>query len=552
VLKLTPEDLSREVNAARTFRRKHLLMVQEIERRYVGNWYSSDWQCESMPENAIFSFVSTILPELVNHHPGCKITPARVWTHKDIADFLQMGLEAWMRGNGAFIEEMKDIVRDMATGWGVGMVGMEDAAQGDRRPRLDAMHAMRPFVQHLPRHRYLIDPRCKKQGDSRWEGHEYDADLDDLPSYDYFDQKVVNELVGGDPVDGDEKDTGHRAPEVGNREQVRLVDMWLRDTNQICTLAYKGENPATLIRPPTDFDGAPDGPYVLFGFYSVFNDPYPIGPLQAVMENIEEVNAHARAASDEASTFKNITLVEAGAPDVMEVVANGRNGGVYPIKGLSAHPPVQVAIGQIHPERLQHIMDLRDRIDRTMGVGDNQRGKLADVTATESATVQGNYDLRITYLRGRVEKFTHDTLRKVLDRLFYSPLVVMPVQRIDDATGMADEGTYYGGPQIGQENVDWIDFYLEITPSSMSVADDQVLQQLWTQCFQMATTAAQGMATMPFINWRFMIDQWGETWNQKRLSDVCSTPRRWPRSRRTPACSAWACRCPSPATPASR
>lgn len=528
MLKLDADSLVREVNAARTFRHKHLLLARELEERYVGNWYSTDWNCEATPENAIFSFLAAMLPELIHTHPACKITPARVWSHKDIADFLQMGVESWFRENSQFTEELKDAVRDMVIAWGVVMIGMEDRAHGDRRPRLDAQHAMRPFVQHIPRHRYLMDPRAKKQGDTRWEGHEYDVDADDLATYDYFDPAAIEKLMGmaGDPTDGERRDTGRKAPEVGQRDQVRLVDLWIRDTNQIVTLAEAvGGDSAVpvLVRPPTDFQGAPGGPYVVFGFYSVPNDPYPMGPLQAAMENIEEVNAHARAASDEAAEFKNITLVDAAATDVLAVVADGKSG-VYPIKGLSGKAPINLPIGQIHPQRLEHIGVLRDRLDRNLGLGDNQRGRITNSTASESQIVQANVDLRISYMRGRVELATHDVLRKVIDRMFYSPLVVMPVQKIDPATGQADEGTFYGGPQPGQEGVDWIDFYLDITPQSMSIADDQVLQQLWVQCFQLAAQAAQGMQAMPYINWRFIFNEWGETWNQKRLADVVFNP----------------------------
>lgn len=527
MLKLDADSLVLEVNAARTFRRKHLLRVQDIEARLVGNWVSTDWETDPQPENAVFSFMAAMLPELAHTHPTCRIRPARVWTHKDIADFLQLGVEAWFRESGSFVEELRDCVRDMVIAWGVGMVGMEDRDHGDRRPRLDAQHAMRPFFQHIARHRYLIDPRCKKQGDSRWEGHEYDVDASDLPLYEHFDQAAINQLLGmaGDPTDGDRRETGHKPPAVGDREQVRLVDMWIRDTNQICTLAETGGDGATsiLVRPPTDYQGAPNGPYVLFGLYSVPNDPYPMSALQAAMETIEETNAHARAASNEASEFKNITLVDAAASDVLAVVADGKSG-VHPIKGLNGKNVVQLAIGQIHPERMEHIAALRERTDRNLGIGDNQRGRITNATATETQEVAGKYDVRVSYMRGRVEGGTHAALRKVIDRLFYSPLVVMPVQKIDPATGLADEGTYYGGPQPGQEGVDWIDFYLEIVPQSMSLADDQVLQQLWVQAMELATQAAQGMATMPFINWKFMFDQWGETWNQKRLSDVVFNP----------------------------
>lgn len=530
-MKLTPEGLAREVSLAERFMRKHLDKVKDLEQRFVGNWFSTDWSGDPTPENLVFGFLAHMLPELCYAKPACRIRPKRVYSHAEIADAVSAALATWFEEID-FLHELQDCVRDALTGWGVGMVGMEDRDHGDRQPRLDAAHAMRPFFQHLDRGKFFMDPRAKKPKDARFMGHRYKCDLDDLPMYEQFDPAAVDSLVasrdgdtGNSPTAGESRDSTVKPPEVGDRNEVTLVDVWVRDNNTICTLAWSGDSPAPIfVRQPTPYDGPPDGPYVVFGFYSVFNDPYPMGPLQPVMEQIEELQAHVTAASDEASTFKNITLVDAANPDATNAVQNGKNGYVYPIKGLNANTIVSHVTGQVHPQRMEHIFALRDRVDRVCGLGDNQRGRITNATASESQIVQSNVDLRIEYLRGRIERGVWEILRKVVHYLFYSPLAVMPVERANAQVGGKDEGTYYGGQQPGQENIDWVDFYLEIIPASMNRADDQQLQQTWVECITMATQVAQGMASMPFINWRYMFDQWGETWNQKHLSDVIFNP----------------------------
>ena len=65
------------------------------------------------------------------------------------------------------------------------------------------------------------------------------------------------------------------------------------------------------MRPPVKWWEPKGGPFVVLGLHSVPGDPYPISPLQAVMEQFEELQAHIAAAAAEAGTFKSFVAVEA-------------------------------------------------------------------------------------------------------------------------------------------------------------------------------------------------------------------------------------------------
>ncbi len=521
MIDLTDVGLGREIDAALEFRRKHTQQTRQIEERFAGNWFSTQWTTEPTPENAIFSYVAYMLPALCYSNPQVKVKPRRVYSQKEIADSMSAAFDSWLLIKD-LVGELQAVCRDMLMGWGVMMVGMEDAAVGERPQRLDAANAMHPFGQHISRHKFFLDPACKKAGDARIQGHQYLVDRAALQANPRFDSTLVAGLASVNPPDEalTDQEKVLKSPNIGDRDMVELVDVWIRDGNRICTLASTSDgNGRRLVRPVQPYQGPAEGPYTVFGCYSVADDPYPMGPLQPIMEQLEEVNAHIRATSDEAASFKNITLVEAAAGDVLAALKNGLPNGVYPVKGL-ANNVVQVATGQIHPQRLEHINLMRDRVDRTLGLGDNQRGQLADVTASESQIVQANVDIRKEYLKSQFGKGVREVLRKAGWYMFHSPLVVMTVQKQDPWGGAQQEGTFFGGVQPGQEAISWDDFEVVITPDSMSHTDDQVAQQRWLQLIQLIPSLVQMMMTMPMVNVRWVVDQYGETWNQNNLSEI--------------------------------
>jgi hypothetical protein len=520
VLQITPGHLAREVAKAVEFRKKHTSRIKEIVRRYVGNWHRTDADAPSMPENDVFAWKAFMLPELCFGLPGIRVTAKRPSLHEDIGDAVEQALITWQR-EAEFLPEVQLVVSDALDGFGVMQVGLEQVEQGG-----GGEGPCKPYACRIPQDRFLIDPRCEHSKHARWWGHEYYRDADDLLASGRLDPELVEQFRSS----GDEKSAERAVKEgdVPDRGVIRLVDIYLPEQNQICTLAMpdrEGAHGQVFLRPPTDYWGPDSGPYQIFGLYDVPGDPYPMSAVMAWMNQSEEKNAHLRAAANEAASAKSFWLVDAAAPDVNAAIQNARSGDVIPVKDLK-DKALKVETGTMSNQRIEYIDIVQQRLDRTSGFGDAQKGKAAGKTATESQIVDSNSDLRTDWMRQQIARATENVLRKVAWYLFYDPSVVMTLTlqewQPDPMTGaMVEqpvEATYLGGIQAGQEEMDWTDFNLEIEATAMRRQDDTVKQQRLMQLVQLIPAIKQAEAMG--ANARWLTDEIGSSMNYRRLNEI--------------------------------
>lgn len=517
MLSLDPNDLIKEVTKAEEYRRKHTARTRSIVNRFLGNWYRTDYVSDPTPENTVFAYVAFMLPELWYANPSCRVTAKRVIQYKDVADAMEMALRTWLSETD-FTDEGQDVVRDALMGYGVMQVGVEPRDfVGERRQASDAL---KPFSARLSPEQLVMDPKCESPLGARFLGHSYWMDLDQLQADpQMWDPEEVAKLESTSvDTELDKYERALRPGSTPDRHRVNLVDLWIPEQNKLVTLARMGETTNIVLR-SVDYWGPPEGPYEVYGFYRVPGDPYPMSPLQPIMEQLEELWAHQAQASDEARSFKRFLLVEAANIEGQKAVMNAQSGEVHTVKGLTNNF-LEVEMGGSPTGRLEHIMTLRERADRTIGMSDAQRGRVQGKTATETDIVQGNVDTRTSYMRQRVQRHTERVLRRVAWYMFFDPAVVMPVTQTDPMSGTTSEGTFLGGPQPGQEDIDWVDFNLSIDPQSMQHSDDAQIQARASELIQLMQGLAPAIQQVPWVNWRYLINMFGESFNQKELSKI--------------------------------
>jgi len=523
-----PAKLAEEINRAEQFRRKHTARGREIARRFMGNWYRNDNASEPTPENLVAGYIAFMLPELSYSDPALRISSNRPLTHKPIADFMELGINQWLK-DADFGAEHQEVVRDFLINFGVMKVGMEPRDTGpdgleNAGPAGGATEALRPFAVRIPPDSLIMDPRCESVRSARYMGHKYWKDLDEIQAEvgERWDPEAVEQLSADDTGgDNDGQNSIERTVPLGlsgERNRVCLVDLWIPETGELVTLAQCGQDTLPVILRRVPYQGPRWGPITVFGAYTVPGDPYPISPLQFVMEQFEEMQAHITSSSEAASTYKRFILVEAAQVDMQNAILQAINGGVCAVRGLSAGNFQQVELGGPHPEQLAYIAGLRDRWDRVIGMGDAQRGRVAGKTAREAQIVQNNVDGRTAYLKKRVEKATRQVLSAVGWYLFHNPLVVMSVSGVDPISGHVIEGIFLGGPQDGQE-MSWSDFDLQIIPESIGRTDDQVLQTRALQLLQLVPQILP-LLQIPGLNVRYLVNMVGEAMNIKDLMDL--------------------------------
>ena len=197
---------------------------------------------------------------------------------------------------------------------------------------------------------------------------------------------------------------------------------------------------------------------------------------------------------------------------------NAVTGGVYPVRNL-AGAALKVETGTMSSQRLEYAQTVQNRMDRTAGFSDAQRGRAAGKTATESQIVQANADLRTEWMRQQVARALRSVLRKVGWYLFYDHNVVMELSIDNPLGGPPLEATYLGGMQPGQVGMDWVDFNLDFDASSLGRGDDAVQQQRWLQILGLVPQIYQ-LLQMPGVNVRWLVDRLGNAMGQSRLAEV--------------------------------
>lgn len=524
MLNLEPANLAEEIVRAEEFRRKHTARTRDIIRRFAGNWYRLDNNVDPTPDNLVASYVAFMLPELAYSDPATMIQSTRPAEYKQVAEFLEMALDGWMR-RARFGEANQMVVQDALMGYGCYKVGLEPV-DNDYRGLGISGGPLIPFVSRVPYDQFIMDSRCEHWRDARFLGHVYYRDLTDLESQpDRWDPEAVEQLSSSTDDDIGNMNAGDAERPFGqsatpDRQRVAMADLWIKEAQILITLGRAGKQTLPVVLRNVPYHGPETGPYQVVGMYSVQGDPYPIGPLQFAMEQFEELQAHVGSASNAAKSFKKFVLVDANSKDLAEGLANADNNWVVPVRGLNASQFAEISVGGPNPDVLKYIEYTRDRWDRTIGQGDAQRGQASGKTATESQIVQSNSDGRTAYMKAKVTGATAGVLDKVCWYLIHNPNVVYEVSRTDPITGQVLEGLFLGGIQKGQDGIDWSNFSVEIVADSMARVDDQVIQARALQLVQIGPQLLQMKLTMPALNVDWITDLLGEAMNYKQLSKI--------------------------------
>lgn len=520
MLSLEADSLGREAKRAREFRAKYTVKPATIDKRGIGNWFSTDNQTSPQPENLVAAWKAFMMPALCFSAPDARITARRPSLYEGLAKGMTAAMDVWV-GDSDFLEEHRSVVWDMLSGWAVMKVGLEGVSQSYGQ-------VLRPFACRVPRDQFLIDPRCERWTDARFMGHEYFRDREDLVAeVERFDMSLADDIMdtGGNEATRGRGERAVAMQEEQDRKLVKLIDLWIPEHGVICTfIASDTGEPAKFIRPPTKYWGPDTGPYQMFQFFDIPGTPFGMSPLQTAMEQIEELNLHLTAAAEEAATAKSFWLVEAGRPEIKDAMANARRGDIVPVTALGNNVQ-KIETGTMSNQRIEYLTSVRDRMERILGFSAAQQGAEASAskTATEISTVQNNADQRTEWMRSKVNSATNKVLDKVLWYLFYDPSVVIPVNIQDQQTGQNAEMNYLGGQQPGQEDLHVTEFQLEIDSQSMRHTDDTAIQQRWLQFIQVFPQLV-GMQQQGG-NARYVTDQFGSTMNVPNMSEIVFTPQ---------------------------
>ena len=532
MLDTTPRAMLQDFEASQKLRDLHLANTRKLVQKFFGNWYRTDQRSQPVPENLIFSYLASVLPQIVIDNPKFTIKAARAVTHAPVAQWMKHGLDQWAMEINLDYELML-IAIDYLLSYGVAKIGLESRGDFIADPSKGVyermqMKAMKPYLIRISPDKYLIDPKARRHDEARFLAHEFERDLDELARDERYDPQIVAQLTpDGDDTnvhaDAGRLETVNRSIQAAQRRRVKLYEVYVPESRRIGTLAVTGPGGAQWVRPLIEYVGHEDGPFVTFGCYPVPNHVYPLSPIAAMAEQFTDLNAHTVAAAIEATSHKKLVAVDANVNNAVNVIMDAPSGSVVQIPGFNPQTAMNIELGGTSESRMAYIGQLRERLDRVIGFSDAQRGRAQGVTATEADIAADAGKSRMSFITSQFRKSVRTSSYRVGWWMFYEQSVVQPVSWLDRQSGREKEGLFLGGIQEGQEDMMWLDFMLDIEPMSMGRVDPAQQAAIADAAMNVAVTVAPMIVQFPWINWRALLDLIGDARNIPNFCEIVLT-----------------------------
>lgn len=551
MLDLSPENLRLEIERAETLRDKHTQMVEQLVLGYCGAYYRRDKHPDQpTPENHAFEYISLMLPMLAYDNPAVAVESTNAGFDPTIAVGMEEALNQTTI-NDDLQKLFERVAYDSLFAFGVLITTLEettpaegDVGAGDEEE--EAPPLMLPRTNYLAPERFFIDPAAVSptlNADGfdgiRFLGHRWVRDKEDLLADRRFDKAAIESLEDDVAIE-----QLHRPDRDDNptRKEIVGYEVWVpptkynpnsRENGMIYTLAVMqdakkdapGGGKTAFIRKPRPYFGPCWGPYSLFGIYEVPGQCYPLGPIAAVAEQAEELNAHSHAAARGASREKSITLINSTENAAAAAAKNAKDGEVWKVPNLNANSIIQLEIGGVDPKRYEYIQTLRERLDRNSGINDARRGNVeGKELATAINTANDASKTREAYIQAKFQKAAAQVMRSRAWYLFNSENVVVPLSPAAGKRLHMRQPVYHGGIQEGQEGQSFESLAIRIEPYSMERPNESLLQQRTMALLEWLLKVAAIMPQVPFMQWEEILDWVGRVYNTRTLAKMVNLP----------------------------
>lgn len=538
----SPENLLQEVEAACTHRDHYNACNKSLTEVYHGSHFRDDKRPENpSPENYPFSFIANVQPRLVFTNPRFNCASATVALPVEVCDSIGRALNQWARTEN-LQEKLEPFVTQALLVWSVMLTTFETISDDAQLPA-GKMKRMAPKCYQIENHRYFVDPTSTPATPARFQGHMWVRDREDLETLPGIDKATLEELVSDLDMEKLKRPNANSSGGVESPARYEVVgyEVWVPECNDfrtdpktqngtVFTLGIvngqtengaQKRSKAGFLRKPRPFFGPKWGPYTRLGYYEVPGETYELSPVAVCMQQVEELNAHVVAVANAAARMKNLVFVDASADTLEHAVTNSPDGSVLGVPNISKDQIIAVTVGGPAPEQIQYVQLLRERMDRSIGIDDAQRGDLdPNVTATATNVAYQTMSVRMDYLKKR----TNDAVRQLANTAAWyfcvSNNVVMFLSPDDaEELGMS-KPVFLGGPQEGQPPISWEHACLEIEPYSMGHVDESQLAQETMETVAIAVQLATEMAQAPWLKWDVILEEMSKVRKLDWLGEV--------------------------------
>lgn len=520
-----------EIERAEWFRDQHMVAPKQLREWFAGNNYRDGWG-EEQPENAVHAYVSMVLPRIIHDNPKVRVTSARPDVQRTPAIAMRAGLNRWcrmtrMRGT------LERIATDMLLGWGIALTVNEP--KGYNRT-WDASGPYLPRVYRIDPERFFIDPAAQHWEEARFMGHVWVADKADLLAKAELDEtwnkEALDALGTNNGVDELRQDR-----DIPERRELAIYEIWVPELHELAAELLdeatdeamfngtiwtigkyqSGDNcKCEFIRKPLPYYGPRNGPYTIFGAFTVPNDPYPLSPIVAARDQIKYANDLATTQQENQKRYKRMLVGDAKNAKFLQDVVNAPDLFVFAEAGLDARSLQPVEVGGSTNQHIQSVEVAKERLDRALGMSDAMRGNIAgSASATEVAVAESASTMRIAHLKRSFQDAVDTVMRTVAWHMFHDGRISFPVGTEDMAGMGSRDQVFVGGIGVGS----YEDLQIDVDTYSMERTSEMLAQKRAVEVFQVVTTAAQAMPAMPWVKWKDLLGFLGDAQNVPQMAE---------------------------------
>lgn len=537
MLDLTFDKLRREVESAEKFRDVHLSNLRNMIERYHGPGYREDRTDPFLddPENFHHEYLSLVLPRIIHDSPKFRITCADAMMDMVVGKRMQIAVNRWCRIT-KLRTTLERIATDMILSYGVALTVSEPRPEARE---IDGREPYLPRTYRISPERFFIDPAASHVEDARYLGHCYAVDKSDLlfkaETDSSWDVDAIMDIPPETDMDEVRDDRGRF---IEDRQEMCVYEIWVPEIDdeiaEIVDQVYgqgmvngtiytmvKGRSKSTkydgFIRRPIPFFGPRNGPYTVFGVYTVPDDPYPLSPLVAIQSQIDDLNMHLSSVRMSAAAYKRLVLVDSRNHKLAQDIKDKPHDFIVLSESLDKDKVINLEIGGITQQQVQYSSMAQDRLDRVSGIHDAMRGNISgDATATEVAVAESSASMRMAHLKRQFQESVDNLGRSVAWYMWHDDRVVIPLGKEGVITLLESNPVFTGG--VGMPG--WEDLEVSVDSYSMERVSEVMVQRRAMELLQITSNVAQGMVSMPHVKWKEILSIVGDALNVPNLSEM--------------------------------
>lgn len=533
-------NLMAEREAAVQNRDAYIEGVPGRKSRFHGPHYktakaSKDSTGEHDAENHIFEFLSLTVPRKVWGTPRVKIGTRRTGSQREVAKALQYAVNRWIE-DSKFSVLVDKAAYDEGLGYAV-LISSLSPRPGLHEPEDPVLW---PQINRLSPRAFGWDPCALSFEECRYLFHDIVRDKGSL-----LDEAKANpeagwnvELIQTLSADTDVENLRPNSQLTPKRNDIVISEIWIPEYQlpdapgpeegfhgTIFTVAsvtgWPDGKQKGYIRKPRPYYGPRQGPYTLIGTYVVPDEVAPLTSIVAVEEQTNELNAHVRAASQSARSYKRLALVDSTNPKLPAAIKNGIHEHVIPVQGFKPDSVASLEIGGTTQHELAMIEMLRNRLDRNSGIDEVQRGNSSGgSTATAVAVANEASTARQGYAVMKFRRGIERALMTVAYYCYHVDEIKFPLGTEAAAEFGMDEPWFHGGDPADGSGSSFDDLELELEVGSMDKTSESAHQRRAQILLELSTTVGLIIPQAPWLDWKFILDSVGDSIGIPDLSQI--------------------------------